>query len=59
VQLHVEEILQLFPEENSEETESESGPPGDSEDGELLAISKEAVLGTESSRIVRLQGLIE
>lgn len=60
VQLHViEEVLQLFSDEVPEEVESSTSPPAESDDGELLAISREAVLGIESSRTVRLQGFIQ
>lgn len=60
VQLHVvEELLQLFPTEDVVESDTNDATPDEPETEELLAISREAVLGIESPKTMRLQGLIQ
>lgn len=51
--------MQLFPTEDVVESDTNDATPDEPETEELLAISREAVLGIESPKTMRLQGLIQ
>lgn len=58
VQLHVvQELMEAMNSEGGEELEEE--PPEEVEEVQLLAISKQAISGTESSKSIRLRGWIQ
>lgn len=56
----MEELLDMFPSEAADECDSDCREDEVTEsEGVLCQISKEAILGTQSARSVKLQGLIQ